>query len=96
LAVRQLLRRLAQRLEEGGDVATGLFHPWRLGMGMADGEAHLAGMTPHQGRGMEMGWPAGDGLGVLIRVGQAVEEAPPVVDLTINHIFNLAGCGDQG
>ncbi len=49
LAGGELLRSLAQGLNEGGDVAADLLHPGCLGMEMADGEVRLTGMTRHPG-----------------------------------------------
>ncbi len=51
----QLLRSLTQVFEAGGDAATYLLYPGRLGMGMTDGDARLASMTRHPGRGMGRG-----------------------------------------
>ena len=42
---RQLLRSLAQRFEEGRDLAASAFYPRRLGMRMADGDPGLTGMA---------------------------------------------------
>ena len=47
-------------------------------MGMADAEADLSGMASEPGGSMEQETPTSDGLGVLMGIGQAHEEAPPV------------------
>jgi len=81
----QLLRSLAQRGEEGRELAAGRLHPGggphlgRLEMGMADDQARLPSVTGHAGGGIQQQRAAGDRLAMLASIGQAHKQAPPVV-----------------
>ena len=68
---RQLLRSLAQRLEEGRDLAAGALYPGGFGMRVTDGDAGLSAMAGEAGRGMQQERATGDGLGMLTGIGQA-------------------------
>ena len=76
----QRLRGLAQVFEELGNSAK---RPDRLvtaAVAGGDGQAGLAGMAGLAGDAMPQRRPAGQGLAVMVGIGQPPEPRPPVVD----------------
>jgi len=55
-------------------------HPAGLGVLVTDEQTGLAAMRDRAGRGLQQQGSAGDRLTVLLGLGQAREDAPPVVD----------------
>ena len=77
----QLLRGLCDpALKQGGDTHQGCPRLFEMGMQAGQRDRRLARMLgPAPDRGHQP-WPAGDGLAPRIGMGQAHEQAPPVVD----------------
>src|SRR5512144_1161001 len=80
LEVAQLLRYWPQRREEGHDLGQHSADMAGLAVRAGDGDRGLIGMPGLPAYAVQQQRPAGDRLGVLVRVGQPHEQAPPVVD----------------
>ena len=76
----QLLRTLPQSAHEAGDAQISPACQMLLAMRAADRQPHLAGMVGSPRQGGEQERPAGYRLTMMLRIGKAHEQAPPVVD----------------
>jgi hypothetical protein len=74
-----MLRSLAHFREEGGDADESLTSAVMLAVTAGDGHGGAAGMDRLWANGLEQQWPTGDGLTMMIGVGQTDEQVPPVV-----------------
>jgi hypothetical protein len=69
----QLLRSLSQFGKEGGDAREGAAGAVMLTVTAGDGHGGAAGMAGLSADGLEQQRPAGDGLAMMIGIGQAHE-----------------------
>src|SRR5437763_7673299 len=76
----QLLRTLPQSGHEAGDTQISPACQMLLAVRAADGQRHLACMVGSPRQGGEQERPAGYRLTMMLRIGEAHEQAPPVVD----------------
>src|SRR5207237_10211811 len=76
----QLLRTLPQSGHEAGDAQIRPGCEMLLAVRAADGQRHLACMVGSPRQGGEQERPAGYRLTMMLRIGEAHEQAPPVVD----------------
>src|SRR5271168_4526274 len=76
----QLLRTLSQSSHEAGDTQIGPARQMLLAVRAADRQRHLAGMVCSSRQGGEQKRPAGYRFTMMLRIGEAHEQAPPVVD----------------
>src|SRR5689334_20322892 len=76
----QLLRTLAQSGHEAGDPQISPACQMLLAVRAADRQPHLAGMVGSPRQRGEQQRPAGDRFTMMLRIGEAHEQAPPVVD----------------
>src|SRR3984893_2460485 len=76
----QLLRTLPQSGHEAGDTQISPACQMLLAVRAADRQRHLARMVGSPRQGGEREKPAGYRLTMMLRIGEAHEQAPPVVD----------------
>ena len=76
----QLLRTFPQPSHEASDTEIGPACQMSRAVRAADGQRHLAGMLGSPRDGGQQQRPAGYRLAMMLRIGQAHEQAPPVVD----------------
>src|SRR4029077_20806101 len=78
IEVGQLLRSLPQPSEEAGDAQKGAAGAGMLAMWAGDGDRGLAGMLGLSADRLEQQRPTCDRLAMLVGVGQADEQVPPI------------------
>ena len=89
----QLLRSEAQPWEEGHQIVTGALDPIGVGMRMTDDQGALAPMGDLRRRGSEQQRTTGDGVEMLVWLGQACKKLYQLKTSAVVHAIKLIDPG---